>query len=238
MYNERKLDIGNRSIMTAKKRFIAEIICLINPRLYPYYKSIYNNTNKVYEFIGDYETLYTKRALKTNIETKNNNSYSYYEIIDIYDTDYYEDKPNVKKYIATIKKIVNKDNDYILSHEILNSIYDINSKINLGEDSLYKYQCMSEILCFVYPELRNEWENRIDHKKYDLVKAFVNKYRDNYNNIIVHEISNDVYDLNSYEDDDFGCTLIINRINDDILSIDLQKEGECLYYGKEMSKYY
>ena len=36
----KKLDLGNRNTMTGKKRYIAEIICLMKPELYNYYKRV------------------------------------------------------------------------------------------------------------------------------------------------------------------------------------------------------
>ena len=160
----KKLDLGNKNTMTGKKRYIAEIICLMKPELY-------------------------------------------------------DDKPNIKKQVATIHIKKNNLDDFIISHEVVDSLYSIKN-IDLGDDSLLKNRCMASIICIVYPELMNEYTRTVDNDNIISIKRFINKYKNKYNNIIINTISDDVYGINPFGE--YGAILIIDRVENHIISAEIQ----------------
>ena len=226
----KKLDLGNRNTMTGKKRYIAEIICLMKPELYNYYKSIYNDVSKVYDFIGEYEDIYFK-AIQSNFRIIEKNYSTYIEGVDIFNPDFYDDKPNIKKQVATIHIKKNNLDDFIISHEVVNSLYSIKN-IDLGDDSLLKNRCMASIICIVYPELMNEYTRTVDNDNIISIKRFINKYKNKYNDIIINTISDDVYGINPFGE--YGAILIIDRVENQIISAEIQHYDDI----KEITNYH
>lgn len=238
--NGRKIREGNpySKNISARQRFIAESICLMDPSLYNLYESIYFNSKEVYAFIGEFRDNYEKR-LDMETESIVWDDESYTERLNIYNLDYYEDVKNVKEYVGTIDltksiSIYNQPsmNDKILYHEVIDSIYDINFELDLGTDSLIKYQCMAELICLTNHDLRKEW-NLINHDEYQKVKDFVNKYKYIYTKIKVNPLCADVHGINPWTEIGNGGILLLGKYDNVLYEFELQTDyGDFINYGK------
>lgn len=232
---KRKLKEGDPHTkkISIKQRFIAEVICLMSPNLYTYLEDIKYNPNSFYKFIGHYKDKYEEQSeiVTIDVEWLEDN---YTELLEIYNTDFYEDVKNHKELVARIKLTkeptvpnrINED-DRILNYQIQYSIYDIRQNLDLGFDNICKYQCMADIITVVNIELRKEWDN-LNQDDYETVVKFVNKYIHLYNKIKLNVISEsaDVYGINPWNDPDETCsaTLILDKFEDTLYGYELQTD--------------